>query len=100
MLCLCSVALQGLAIEPGEDPPAVAAELSDPEELCDISADELEETTASRAAMGLRSRAMGAISTDSRLFVMPSRDASPKPVQVMQCQTPARASQVSICELC
>ena len=99
VLCLCSVALQGLAIEPREEAPAMAAELSDPEELCDISADELDETTASRAAMGLRSRAMGAISTESRLFVTPSRDVSPEPAQDMQWQTPARASQVSICEL-
>ena len=99
MLCLRSVALQGLAIGPPEDPPATDAELSDPEELCDISADELDETTASRAAMGLRSRAMGAPSADSRLFVNASRDAPPKLAQDMQWQRPARASQVSICKL-
>ena len=99
MLCLCSVALQGLAIGLPEDPPATDAALSDPEELCDISADELDETTASRAAMGLRSRAMGVTFADSRLFVIHSRDASPKPAQDMQWQTPARASQVSICKL-
>lgn len=64
----------------GEDTPATEAELSpelsEPENLGDIIADELDMTTANRTAIGLRCRSMPEY-YERQALEIPSRDTTP-----------------------
>lgn len=70
-----TAAVQELAIipRPCHEASVTDQELSEPEDLYDLSADELDETAANRAAVGLRSRSMARLALGA-----PGRDAIPE----------------------